>query len=201
MSAEGRRTDSARPSRGRRHLASEKKGRIRRQRRRGSSFVFYLCAPLDDLVAQSGTNNLGRSRNPENPDLKKFLPVTNPFRENHPKRFKLQIWGPRSAQTENFMKLKISGTPKLCWADQVKFEFWGHLEVKKGQKRKIAKILVPFLGNLLEIEGKSLWKSFKTLSILAAGLSLFIMNYFVSVATRTFVYMTDVYNTCSKHEY
>ncbi len=50
--------------------------------------------PLDDLVAKStnnGTNNLGRSQNCENPDLKKFLPVTNPFQENHPKRFKLQF--------------------------------------------------------------------------------------------------------------
>ncbi len=45
-----------------------------------------------------------------------------------------------SAQTEKFIKLKISGTPKLCWADQVKFEFWGHLEVKKGQKRESLKI-------------------------------------------------------------
>ncbi len=47
--------------------------------------------PLDDLVANSDTNNLGRSQNSKNPDPKKFLPVTNPFRENHPKRFKLQI--------------------------------------------------------------------------------------------------------------
>ncbi len=82
--------------------------------------------PLDDLVAKStnnGTNNLGRSQNCKNPDLKKFLPVANPCRENHPKRFILQFYGPRSAQTENFIKLKISGTPILCWADQVKFEF------------------------------------------------------------------------------
>ncbi len=27
---------------------------------------------------------------------------------------------------------KISGTPKLCWANQVKFKFWGQLQVKKG---------------------------------------------------------------------
>ncbi len=56
------------------------------------------------------------------------------------KRFKLESRGLRSAQTENFTKLKNLGTPKLCWADQVKFEFWGHLEVKKGQKRKSLKI-------------------------------------------------------------
>ena len=51
----------------------------------------FSVRPLDDLVTQSGTNNLGRSQNSKNPDPKKFLPVTNPFRENHPKRFKLQI--------------------------------------------------------------------------------------------------------------
>ncbi len=52
-----------------------------------------IVHPLDDLVAQSGTNNLGRSQNSnsKNPDPEKFLPVTNLLRENHPKRFKLQI--------------------------------------------------------------------------------------------------------------
>ncbi len=44
----------------------------------------YICTPVDDLVAQNSTNNLGRSQNSNNPDPKKFLPVTNPFRENHP---------------------------------------------------------------------------------------------------------------------
>ncbi len=43
-----------------------------------------ICTLLDDLVAQNSTNNLGRSQNSNNPDPKKFLPVTNPFRENHP---------------------------------------------------------------------------------------------------------------------
>ncbi len=47
--------------------------------------------PLDDLVAKSCTNNLGRYYNFKKPDLQKFLRVTNLFRENHPKRFKLQI--------------------------------------------------------------------------------------------------------------
>ncbi len=47
--------------------------------------------PLDDLVAQSGTNNLGRSQNFKKSHPKKFLPVTNLFRKNYPKRFKLQI--------------------------------------------------------------------------------------------------------------
>ncbi len=78
--------------------------------------------------------------------------MTNSFRENHPKRFKLQIWGLRSAQTENFIKLKISGTPKLCWAVQFKFEFSGHL-VKKGQKRELLEI-----GNFLVLFDKVLWK-------------------------------------------
>ncbi len=27
--------------------------------------------------------------------------------------------------------MEILGTPKLCWADQVKSDFSGHLEVKK----------------------------------------------------------------------
>ncbi len=53
----------------------------------GKKFV----RPLDDIVAQSGTNNLGRSQNSKNPDLKKFLLVTNLLQENHPKRFKLEI--------------------------------------------------------------------------------------------------------------
>ncbi len=39
------------------------------------------------------------------------------------KRFKYQIYGLKSVQTERFIKLKISDTPKLCRADQVKFEF------------------------------------------------------------------------------
>ena len=47
--------------------------------------------PLDDLVAKSRTNNLGRYYNFKKPDLQKFLCVTNQFRENHPKIFKLQI--------------------------------------------------------------------------------------------------------------
>ncbi len=51
----------------------------------------FFVRPLDDLVAQSGTNNLCRSQNSKNPDRLKFLSVTNQFRENHPKRFKLQI--------------------------------------------------------------------------------------------------------------
>ncbi len=36
-------------------------------------------------------------------------------------------------------KIKISGTPNLCWANQIKFEFGGHLEVKYGQKHKSPK--------------------------------------------------------------
>ncbi len=47
--------------------------------------------PLDDLVAKSRNNNLGRYYNFKKPDLQKFLRVTNQFCENHPKRFKLQI--------------------------------------------------------------------------------------------------------------
>ncbi len=39
-----------------------------------------------------------------------------------------------------FYKIEILGTPNVCWADQVKFEFWSHLEVEKGQKRKSFKI-------------------------------------------------------------
>ncbi len=49
----------------------------------------FFAHPLDDLLANSCSNNLGRSSNSKNPDLKQFLRVTNPFRENHPKRFKL----------------------------------------------------------------------------------------------------------------
>ncbi len=47
--------------------------------------------PLDNLVAQSGHNTLGRSQHSKNPEPKKFLPVTKLFQENHQKRFELQI--------------------------------------------------------------------------------------------------------------
>ncbi len=80
-----------------------------------------------------------------------------PVTRKPPKKLKSKVKGLRGAQTEQFIKLTILGTPKLCWADQVKFEFWGVLEVKKGQKRKLLKI------------GESLWyffmKSFETLPI------------------------------------
>ncbi len=33
----------------------------------------FFVHPLDCLVAQSGTNNLGRSQNSKNPGLKKYL--------------------------------------------------------------------------------------------------------------------------------
>ncbi len=49
-----------------------------------------MC-PLDDLVAQSRTNNLGGQCNFKKPDTQKFLSVTNLFRENHPKIFNSQI--------------------------------------------------------------------------------------------------------------
>ena len=71
------------------------------------------------IVAQRHSNNLGRSSNSKNLDLKKFPCVTNQFRENHLKIFKLHILRPRSAHTENFIKSKRLGTPKLCWADQI----------------------------------------------------------------------------------
>ncbi len=51
----------------------------------------FFVSPQDDLVAQSDTNNLCRSQNSKNPDRLKFFSLTNQFRENHPKRFKLQI--------------------------------------------------------------------------------------------------------------
>ncbi len=50
----------------------------------------FFC-PLNDLVAKSHRNNLSRSSNYKNPDLKKFLCVTKQFGENYPIRFKLQI--------------------------------------------------------------------------------------------------------------
>ncbi len=81
--------------------------------------------------------------------------MTNQLRESHPKIFKLEC------SDRKFIKLKISGTPKLCWADQVKS-----------------------LG-----EGKSLWKSFETKQILwksspqVVELSLFLFpNYFVNTS-------------------
>ncbi len=35
---------------------------------------------------------------------------------------------------KKFIKLKISGTAKLCWAEEVKFEFGIHFLGQKGQK-------------------------------------------------------------------
>ena len=84
---------------------------------------FFIVGPLNDVVAQSHRNIMDRSRKVRITFLNWSLSVTWQFRENCQKRFKLQIKGPRSAQTNFFIKLKISGTPKLCWADEVKFEF------------------------------------------------------------------------------
>ncbi len=47
--------------------------------------------PQNDLIAQSHSNNIGRSWNFKNPDLKKIIHVTNQFREKYQKRIKLQI--------------------------------------------------------------------------------------------------------------
>ena len=52
------------------------------------------------------------------------------------KIFKKKFWGKRSALTKKFIKTKRSGTPKLCWADQVKLEFGGLFGGQKAHKRK-----------------------------------------------------------------
>ncbi len=39
----------------------------------------FFVGPPNDLVAQSRSNNLSRSHNSKNFDLKKFFPVTNSF--------------------------------------------------------------------------------------------------------------------------
>ena len=72
----------------------------------------FFC-PLNDLVAKSHRNNLSRSSNYKNPDLKKFLCVTKQFGENYPIRFKLQIKGPMRAQTELFYKIENLGHPQV----------------------------------------------------------------------------------------
>ena len=51
----------------------------------------FFVRPLDDLVAQSRTNNLGRQCNFKKPDLQKFLSVTNLFRENPQKHLNLKF--------------------------------------------------------------------------------------------------------------
>ena len=38
---------------------------------------------------------------------------------------------------KKIMKTKRKSTPKLCWADQVKFDFGGRFGGQKGQKRKL----------------------------------------------------------------
>ncbi len=54
-------------------------------------------------------------------------------------------------QTEKFIKLKISGTPKLCWADQVKIEFGDHLGGQKAQKTD--ELFLPILGKTVGHKG------------------------------------------------
>ncbi len=48
---------------------------------------------------------------------------------------KSYFWGRKSAQIKKFIKMKSLGTPKLCWADWVKIEFWGQLIDQNCQKR------------------------------------------------------------------
>ena len=73
-------------------------------------------------------------------------------------------WGLGSAQIENFIELKISGTPKLCWVDQVKSEFQSHFKVQKGHKHTIALFFGAFLA--IFVESKSIWNSFRTIPFL-----------------------------------
>ena len=51
-----------------------------------------IVHPLDDLVAQSGTNNLGRSQNSKNPDPKSFLLQPTCF-EKITKKHKFKVQG------------------------------------------------------------------------------------------------------------
>ncbi len=55
------------------------------------------------------------------------------------KRILKWIFEAQRVIVQKIIKWKRSGTPKLCWADQVKFEFWRHFEGQKSKKRKIAK--------------------------------------------------------------
>ncbi len=48
---------------------------------------------------------------------------------------KSQVWPKRSAQIKKFIKMKSLVTPKLCWADEVKSKFWGHLKGQNAKKR------------------------------------------------------------------
>ncbi len=50
-----------------------------------------FVGPLNDLVAQSCSNNLGRSSKVRTTFPKWPLCVTNQFQENHQKRFKSKI--------------------------------------------------------------------------------------------------------------
>ena len=83
----------------------------------------FFDGPPNDLVAQSRCNNLGRSHNSKNLDTKKFFPVTNSFREKPPKQVYITNLRSKQCSVILFTKLKILGTPNLCWVDQVKFEF------------------------------------------------------------------------------
>ncbi len=45
--------------------------------------------------------------------------------------FLIQILRHKEWPDKKIIELKRSGTPKLCWADQIKFEFGGHFGGKK----------------------------------------------------------------------
>ncbi len=51
----------------------------------------FFVGPPNDLVAQSRSNNLGRSYNSKNFDIKKFFSCDQLIPRKPPKRFKLQI--------------------------------------------------------------------------------------------------------------
>ncbi len=67
-----------------------------------------------------------------------MIPLCDQPVKRKPQKNQTKNYGPRSAQTIFFIKFKISGTPKLCWTGQVKFEFQGHFKGQEGQKCKNA---------------------------------------------------------------
>ena len=67
-----------------------------------------------------------------------------PISKNHQKILNCKFKVQGMLRQKFFWKMKFK-KPKFCWEDQVKFEFWSHLEVKK-EKTQITYNRWIFLG-------------------------------------------------------
>ncbi len=82
---------------------------------------FFVCY-LGNLASQSHSNNLGRSSNSKNPDSKKLLCDQSDPRKP-PKKIQIKNLMSKDCSDRKFYENENLATLKLCWVDQVKFEF------------------------------------------------------------------------------